>query len=233
MNSRSVRDSVLLLFIALGAISPHAAPAFQQPPGASTTNTFPYTKEVIPGKLKVRIFLHHVHDKNGAISCWSYVSDGLWALKQKELIFTLRRDPGQKPEDYPHDILDLLVGIYHLAEDGKLVDVGSVSLFGEQGFMKRDVLGIGYIDPQAFPEVQTPKPLLAALFLKGDEARVALALGLTRVTDLLGMQYRYYPCPPWSDLNRDPVLSRKDMQKSVLLKTRLSVVHLPNNHWLC
>ncbi|HYL12577.1 MAG TPA: DUF3480 domain-containing protein [Terriglobales bacterium] len=220
MDSRgTVRDTLLLLAIAVLGTSTQAARSAYEAQAGSPTSAFPYTMEVIPGKLKVRIFLHDIHYHNETIACWSYVTEGLWTLKQKELIFSLRRDSGQKPEDYPHDILDLLEGIYHFAEQGRLVDVGSVTFFGERGFMKeKDLLGIGYIDPQDLPRVETPGPLLAAIFLKGDEATVALALGLTRVTNLLGMKYRYYPCPPWSEVKRRPVVSRKDVQNSVLLK---------------
>ncbi|HTF24488.1 MAG TPA: DUF3480 domain-containing protein [Candidatus Limnocylindria bacterium] len=59
-------------------------------------------------------------------------------------------------------------------------------------------------------------PLLAGILLKNDEAQVAWDLGLTLVTALLGMKYRYYPCPTWSDLKREPVASLHAMEKSHL-----------------
>ena len=87
------------------------------------------------------------------------------------------------------------------------MDVGQSSLFGETGLGgDRDFRGIGYIEPHGFPGVETKGvPLLAGILLKNDEAQVAWDLGLTRVTALLGMKYRYYPCPTWSDLKREPV----------------------------
>jgi hypothetical protein len=111
----------LLMFLTIGVLLVSAVGQPNKPiPGVSPPQgPFPYTKEVIPGKLKVRIFLHDLRDQNETISCWSYVTEGLWALKQKELIFTLRRDPGQKPEDHPKDIFDLVEGIYRCCRGRK------------------------------------------------------------------------------------------------------------------
>src|SRR6266478_4318319 len=178
-------------------------------------NVFPQSVDVIPGRLKLSIFLHEIECEKEIFSCWSYVTDGLVAQKQKEIIFTLRRDPGQKPEDYPRELLDLFATFFHYAERGQLVDVGQSTLFGETGLGgDRDFRGIGYIEPQGFPGVETKGvPLLAGILLKNDEAQVAWGLGLTRVTALLGMKYRYYPCPTWSDLKREPVASLKAMEK--------------------
>jgi hypothetical protein len=130
----------------------------------------------------------------------------------------LVRGPGQKPEDYPHDILDLLEGIYKFAADGRLVDVGDVTLFGDTGFMQRDIRGIGYVAPENLPRVDMPSPALAGILLKGDEAVIAWNLTLTRVTALMGKSYRYYPYPFWSDLQRTPVGSPKDMDTSLIKK---------------
>src|SRR5439155_7799210 len=60
--------------------------------------------------------------------------------------------------------------------------------------------------------------LLAGILLKGDEAQIAWDLSLTRITGSLGMKYRYYPCPTWSDLKREPVTSLGAMENSVLGK---------------
>jgi len=189
-------------------------------------NVFPQSVDVIPGRLKVRIFLHEIEYEKEIFSCWSYVTDGLMAQKQKEIIFTLRRDPAQKPEDYPRELLDLFATFFHYAEQGQLVDLGQSTLFGETGLGgDRDFRGIGSIEPQGFPGVETKGvPLMAGILLKNDEAQIAWDLGLTRITALLGMKYHYYPCPTWSDLKREPVASLRGMEKSILGQiTRLPV----------
>jgi len=181
-------------------------------------NVFPQSVDVIPGKLRVRIFLHEIKYEKEIFPCWSFVTDGLVAQKQKEIIFTLRRGSGQRPEDYPRELLDLFATFFHYAERGQIVDVGQSSLFGESGLEgNRGFRGVGYIEPRGFPGVETKDvPLLAGILLKNDEAQIAWDLGLTRVTALLGMKYRYYPCPTWSDLKREPVATLQAMEKSHL-----------------
>jgi hypothetical protein len=190
--------------------------------GQRTTspNVFPQSVEVIPGRLKVRIFLHEIEYEKENFSCWSYVTDGLVAQRQKEIIFTLRREPGQKPDDYSRELLDVFATIFDYAERGQTVDAGQSTLFDESGMGgNRDFRGIGYVEPQGFPGVETRGvPLLAGILLRNDEAQIAWDLGLTRVTALLGMKYRYYPCPTWSDLKREPVASLQAMEKSHLWK---------------
>jgi hypothetical protein len=183
-------------------------------------NVFPQTVDVIPGKLRVRIFLHEIKHVNEVISCWSYVTDGLVAQNQKEIIFTLRRGSGQRPADYPREMVDLFETFFHYAERGQLVDIGQSTLFSETGMGgDRDFRGIGYVEPQGFPGVETRGvPCLAGILLKNDEAQIAWDLGLTRVTALLGMKYHYYPCPAWSDLKREPVATLHSMEKSHLWK---------------
>jgi hypothetical protein len=140
---------------------------------------------------------------------------------QKEIIFTLRRENTQKPEDYPLGFFDLFAVIFRYAEKGRPVDVGQSTLFSEDGFLSdKNIRGIGYLEPQGLLGVETDGiPLLAAIMLKGDEAQVAWDLGLTRVSALIGMKYRYYPCPLWSDLKREPVVSLHGMDKSLLGQT--------------
>jgi hypothetical protein len=47
-------------------------------------NVLPQSVDVIPGRLKVRIFLHEIEYEKEIFSCWSYVTDGLAEQKQKE-----------------------------------------------------------------------------------------------------------------------------------------------------
>lgn len=185
---------------------------------AASTDEFPRWIELIPGKLRVRVFLHSIEYEEEKIPCWSFLTDGLLVFKQKEIIFTLRRDAGQQPVDYPRELLSFFEILLQSAGRGKLVDVGHSTLFGETGLYGfKDFRGIGYVEPQGFPDVETMGvPLLAAILLKGDEAQIAWDFGLTRVTGLLGMKYRYYPCPTWSDLKRESVVSLRAMDKSLL-----------------
>jgi hypothetical protein len=62
----------------------------------TSRHVFPHSVDVIPGKLKVKIFLHDVKFDETAIPCWSYVTYGL-------AVATSERDhvhaaPGNGPE---------------------------------------------------------------------------------------------------------------------------------------
>lgn len=217
MSMEIARKFARAVFARFGWAKTNAATDEQR---AAYINRFPQVVEVIPGKLRVRIFLHEIEYENEKLSCWSYLTDGLLVHKQKEILFTLRQNPGQKPEDYPSELLELFAIIFHCAERGQRVEVGQSTLFSETGLEgDRDFRGVGYVEPQGFPGVETRSvPLLAGILLKNDEAQIAWDLGLTRVTALLGMKYRYYPCPTWSDLKREPVASLSEMDESLLRK---------------
>jgi hypothetical protein len=187
---------------------------------ATSSSEIPRTIELIPGKLKVRIFHHEIKYEEERIPCWSFVTDGMMAHKQKEMILTVRREPNQKLEDYPRQLVDVLADIFDLASKGEVVDVGQSTLFDEAGVPGyKDVRGFGYVEPRGFPGVETREgPLLATILLKGDEGPIAWECGLTRITAMLGKMYRYYPYPTWSDLKREPVGSRGAMEESFLGK---------------
>lgn len=148
-------------------------------------NAFLHSVEVIPGRLTVKIFLHDISFEGESIPCWSYVTEGFVAHHQKESIFTLRREGGPtKPEDYPRGFLELFARLFRYTERARPVDVGDSALFSDADFLPdKDIRGIGYVEPQGLPGVETgDAPLLTAILLKGDEAQIAWDSGLTRVT---------------------------------------------------
>ncbi len=159
--------------------------------------------EVIPGKLKVRVFLHDIESAPGqSFPCWSYVTDGLATHGQKEIIFTLRRTKILKPEDYPRDTFRVLAQVFHSTERGEVFDIGdqvewnSTESFGMEGFR-----GIAFVSPSRYAKVPGNYKL-AAIGLLGDEPQIVRNFGITRVTSLLGRKYSFYPYPRWSDPTR-------------------------------
>ena len=213
---RRIRQTAFAMASAIGFARTGADEAEQQ--SMSFKDQFPQSVEAIPGKLRVKIFLHDLKYESEMIPCWSYLTDGLLAQHQKEIIFTLRREKGQKPEDYPREPLELFGAIFHFAEQGNLVDLGGMTRFGEPGFLgDKEIRGLGYIEPEDFLGIDTGDVSpLGAIILKGDEAQIAWDQSLTRIAAMIGMTYRYYPCPPWSDATRKPVISLTKAQDSVL-----------------
>jgi hypothetical protein len=76
--------------------------AFEVPP----PNRPRFQDVVVPGELKCTVHLHDLDLIGGGVPCWSYVTDGLSRHGQREVIFTLVREPEERPERYPRDPLD-------------------------------------------------------------------------------------------------------------------------------
>ena len=194
---------------------PEAPPARTAEPAGK----FPVRVELVKGELEAHIHLAQVPSQSGPVPCWVYVSQGLWAHKQKELVFALRRDPGEKPESFPHAPLDYFSTVLQLAKQGRLVEAGDYIGFGGTGFLARGFNGLAYAAPQWLPEGVKPAPnLLAAILLTQDELEAVKEFGCTRVMTLLARSQRWFPAPVWSDRRRSSVLSMKQMQQSILAK---------------
>lgn len=177
---------------------------------------FPVYITLIEAQLAAHIHLLEIMTARGLFSCWSYVTDGLRSHGQKEIIFTLRRDRGEKLEGYPHTPLDIFGVIYELTQQGRIVDVGDISEF------RTDFLGypaLAYSPPQILAGVDVPFPVLIAIALTGEELQAVKAFGLTRVMARLGKAYRYYPCPPWTDRTRSSLSFKETLEKSILTRT--------------
>src|SRR5262249_17890039 len=122
---------------------------------------FPIQIEVLPGKLKVKVWLSEIDSWKGPVSCWSYITEGLQALRQKELIITLSHNPTEKPGDYPRDPLAFFTTIYQSAAEGRLVNVSDFTELGVDGFLgRRDFRAVTYIRSESLKGVDMKSPLL-------------------------------------------------------------------------
>ncbi|GAB4175985.1 MAG: hypothetical protein Fur006_06720 [Coleofasciculaceae cyanobacterium] len=184
--------------------------------------------ELIPGKLSVKVYKHDIETLKGIVPCWSYITDGLWAFQQKELIFTLRRSdldelvaspdaPAQGSQNVHQYIFAFFLEVYRFAEQGQLVYEGDCSWFGSQGFLgSSNWAAVVYIRPQQFEGIEASSPLLAVILLTAEEFEVYQNFGLTRILSHLGRAYVYYPCPSWSERSRPSLVSMREMQGSLL-----------------
>jgi hypothetical protein len=189
-------------------------------------DAFPVDIELIPGKLTAKVYLHEIPTQgptsDGAVSCWSYVTSGLWAHKQKEVIFTLRRGRQEADDGFPRDPLHLFTDIYHWAQQGRLVDAGDVSQFSGKGLFGRHLL---YIRPQPLQDVTVPDRAITALLVTEDEVIAVQEFGISRVVARLGQVSQYYPCPSWSDRLRPGLSFERTRQESLL--ARVARIHAP------
>lgn len=201
--------------------SPTGAPA-----QAAAQSGVVAVEQVLPGKLTVKVIKHTIAAQS-AIPCWSYVSAGLSALGQKEIVFTVKREPGEGDQDYPRDILGFYGLVHDLASEGKIVDSGDVTTFadGSAGiFGDARWKGVLYTDALSLEGVDMTAPHLAGIVVTSGEVRVAHAMGVTRVLSLLGSVNLFYPTTPWLDRKRAEVITPAAATESILAKTR--VLHL-------
>jgi hypothetical protein len=180
----------------------------------------PVRVELIAGKLAAQVTQHEIKSPQGAISCWSYVTEGLIAQHQAELVFTLRRDPGEP--SFPQDPLQLFVTVYHLAERGQRVVSGSITQFGERRFFGQHLV---YVGAQPMAGVSLPPSCLAAVLVSDDELRAARELGSTRVLARMGQASSHYPFPPWADRRRRGLSLERTFEATLLSKIHRASAH--------
>ena len=146
--------------------------------------------------MAVDIIAHQV----GPMPCWSYVSRGLAAAGQREIVLTISAGPGEVRERPPVEPLSYYSTVFQLATRGSLVDEDGFTGFGGAGML--GAMGLAYGAAVPLDGVSVPSDALVAVLLTGPEARQANAIGTTRVLTRLGRAYRWYPHPFWSDRSR-------------------------------
>jgi hypothetical protein len=190
----------------------------------SAAMTFPYRLEVLSKELFVTVHNHDIELPQGSVPCWTYVSDGLEELGQEEIVFTLQRLPKEVEKDFPREFFDLYATIHGEAKKGNIVHVGGFTIFNprERFLGQKGQSGLMYIRAEQFPNIYLPPDALAAVMIKGHEVELIQEIGYYRIATLLGLEYHYYPCPPWSDRMRSPVLFSGHLEKSFLGKLQFA-----------
>jgi hypothetical protein len=155
------------------------------------------------------------------------VSEGLAARLGREMVFTLRRRPGEESARFPRDPLHFFADLYERVEQGHRPVAGDYARFAYPGgFLgHHGLVGVAYVASElldgadrgeVLPGVDLHGPTLTAIFLHGPEAELAERCGSYRPLTLLGYTNRYYPCPPWSDRDRPCVFTAGDLEQSLL-----------------
>ncbi len=167
----------------------------------------PVELELVPEMVLATIDLMQVRVGDREINCWTYQSRGLCDLGQKEILFALKQDDGQSPGSFPGAPLDFFKNIAEYVLKGEYLDAGSITTFGDSGFLSGRFRAIGYVQPPAIAEACPPEKTLWALLLTANELEAARIGGLSRIMALMGKRDLYFPCPLWNDLQRDDSVS--------------------------
>src|SRR5215468_3047156 len=182
---------------------------------SDTQPSVPVSVEILAGRLSARVHGHEIATQQARIPCWSYVTDGLAAHGQAEMVFTLRREASETAERFPEEPFRLFAAIYELAERGQRVTAGGQTEFGEARFFDHHLL---YARAQPLPGVRLPPSCLTVLLVTEDELRAVRTFGPARVLARMGQAATHYPFPPWVDRRRRGMAMDRTFEASVLSK---------------
>ncbi|MEZ4486868.1 MAG: DUF3480 domain-containing protein [Cyanobacteriota/Melainabacteria group bacterium] len=190
----------------------------------------PVRFEIFPNELFATVNLHEVRQGEESFSCWSFVSEGLSRLGQRELAMLIRKQDDQSDNDYPTDVLGFFLTVRRYAMEQNVFMEGDITEFGESGFLDPKFKAIAYVRPLGLYGAENTDNLLNCILLSEEELEVARRFGLSRVVSLLGHKFNHYPCPPWVDLSRASTVNEKlseDMNESILAKVPfMSIPHV-------
>ncbi|HEU4728700.1 MAG TPA: hypothetical protein VFT22_12440 [Kofleriaceae bacterium] len=199
-----------------GSNEPPEDPAAEPPAEPASERVHePIGVEILEGALGALVHAHDIPTPNGAIACWTYVSEGLLAHGHAELVFTLRRNPDEAVEQAPDEPFRLFTTVYQLAATGRPIGPGAIPDLGEERFLGHHLL---FVRAQPLPGVALPEPCLAVVLLADDELRAVRAFGVARVLARMAEASAYYPFPPWADLRRQGLALERTFERSVLAR---------------
>lgn len=195
---------------------PRAAPA------AAWPAPWPITVQLLPpDRLRALIYHHPMKSMvSGPMWCWTYISQGLTQLGQKEVVFTIRRRVATEREhDYDREPLEWFEFLYSLAREGKIVDNFQPTIFQGPLFLGRPdftmILYCPITNINNVPISYLPEKGLQAIPLTAAEAEVAKYCGAMRPLSHLGRSERWFPFPPWIDRDRKHCITMADMEGTV------------------
>lgn len=184
----------------------------------------PVRFELVQDKLFGTVNLHDMRQGDEAFECWSFVSEGMLALGQKELAILLRKEPGESEKDYPTEPLGFFLTVWNFASQGNFVFEGDITEFGDSGFLDPQFRALAYLRPLGLSGMEDNEGLLSCVLLTEKELQIARRFGLTRVISLFGYRFNHYPCPPWTNRSRESVVDDElisEMEESILGKVPL------------
>ncbi|KAK2812106.1 hypothetical protein FQN49_008405 [Arthroderma sp. PD_2] len=192
------------------------------PEERSSPSCWPVRANIRPEEPLHALIVYHTITSmcKGEVPCWTYISQGMERVGQKELVFTVSQNiESERDKDFPNDPLRWIEIVYSMAKGGCPVDEFEHTEFQVADFLGRsDVSWIVYCPACPIPNIEDsllPDDYLQAIPLLVAEAEVADKYGLMRALGHLGALERWFPWPPWFDRYRNPCITAAQMQGSI------------------
>ena len=134
--------------------------------------------------------------------CRSYLTRGLAKIGQREVMFVLAPQGVGVTLEFEQDVLKILHLVHTLARDGRTVDFGDLTTFGENGPFGLSGCGLAYLESTEGPGPAVPQDALHALLLRPEECAAANVAGVYRAVAWIAHAYRLFPHPKFSEPTR-------------------------------
>ena len=181
----------------------------------------PIRFELIPNQLYVTVSLNEVQQGEISFGCWTFISEGLKSLGQKEIVFILEKKNDEADNAYPTMVLNLIATMWNRAQNGILTSEGDILEIGESGFIEPHFKAVAFQHPFGLTGLGDENLYLIVNLLTKEETEVVKQFGLSRVVALQGFKYNHFPSPPWIVRDRDSVVTEEqklEMLKSIAAK---------------
>lgn len=183
--------------------------------------------DLIPNTVSVNLFEGWTTPAGRPV--WTFTSNGLVRLGQREIVLSVVREPVDGPDAaWPLDLaLRVIREAYLQVEGGIWVDPGAHTALAEPGW-ESGITGLVYEEFGAASGLYPAMPVapLIAIPLLADETRAVYSFGAARVLTRLGAQARVFPFPAYFDRRRDPVFRMDEAWRETTLAKR-PVLHAP------
>ncbi|MBL6690361.1 MAG: DUF3480 domain-containing protein [Pseudomonadales bacterium] len=175
--------------------------------------TFPVTAN-LDDNLKVDIHLHQFFLGDRDRHCWTYVTRGMSAYHQREMVLSLIVDDDADTGDFPKTPVKLFELLAERTRSGKVVESGDATRLGQKGIFNFPCLF--YVPAIQFPEIPSLDEHLALVLVHEGEYDYARHYGLTRFLSRLGKFCSSFPYPNWNTAARPSLFPTSSKELSIL-----------------
>lgn len=176
----------------------------------------PAVVEVVPGALVCTVYITEIKGHSETVPCWVFVTSGLQAHGQREVVFMVRIPKGTPNTIVTTEPLRMAATLLQLSSEGRTVDQGGLTELQGAGYLGAPA--ILYVEAPIIEGVDTNAGSLLAFRLTEGELQVVKHFGPTRFLAFLGKGFRHYPFPPWSDPMRPELVNPSKFKGSILEK---------------